>query len=67
MGSAHGRDLVDRGRVRRRRVQAPICDEFVDRVVSNVRALWLGVDGPDIGAELGAMTYTAQVEPVMRT
>jgi len=46
-------------------VEASIYDEFVDRVVSNVRALRLGVDGPDLGAELGAMTSTAQVDTVM--
>ncbi len=48
-------------------MEAPIYHEFVNRVVSNVRALRLGVDGPDIGAELGAMTSSANVGPVMRT
>ncbi|MGW4773118.1 hypothetical protein ACWEO2_34420 [Nocardia sp. NPDC004278] len=39
-------------------------DEFVNRVVSNMWAL--GDDGPGIGAELGAMTSTAQFDVVMR-
>lgn len=49
----------------RRAVSAggPIYDEFVDRVVSTVRALRLGVDCPDVGAEFEAMTCTAQVDP----
>ncbi|WP_040807933.1 aldehyde dehydrogenase family protein [Nocardia concava] len=42
-------------------VEAPIYDEFVARVVANVRALRRGTDGPHIGVELGAMTSAAQI------
>ncbi|WP_433622738.1 hypothetical protein [Nocardia sp. CA-120079] len=45
----------------------PDYDEFVDQVVSNLRALRYGVGGPDIDADLGAMTSTAQIELVRRT
>lgn len=45
-------------------VEAPVYDEFVARVVANVEALRQGIDGPHIGAELGAMTSAAQVDIV---
>lgn len=42
-------------------VEAPIYDEFVAKVVANVRALKQGIDGPGIGADVGAITSPAQI------
>ncbi|WP_433667696.1 aldehyde dehydrogenase family protein [Nocardia sp. CA-136227] len=45
-------------------VEAPIYDEFVERVVANVKALRSGTDGPHVGVELGAMTAAPQLDIV---
>lgn len=45
-------------------VEAPVYEEFVDRVVKNVKALRSGTDGPEIGADVGAMTSPTQIDIV---
>lgn len=42
-------------------VEAPIYDEFIAKVTANVKALRSGVDGPHIGADVGAVTSPAQL------
>lgn len=44
--------------------EAPIYDEFVRDVVAKVQSLRSGMDGPEIGAELGAITSAAQIDIV---
>jgi acyl-CoA reductase-like NAD-dependent aldehyde dehydrogenase len=45
-------------------VEAPVYDEFVERLADNVRNLRQGTDGRDYGAEQGAMVSPAQLEIV---
>lgn len=45
-------------------VESSVYEEFVDMVVARVKALKQGVDGPQIGADVGAMTTAAQIDIV---
>ncbi len=42
-------------------VEAPVYDEFVERVVAKAKALRSGFDGAEISADVGAMTAPAQI------
>jgi acyl-CoA reductase-like NAD-dependent aldehyde dehydrogenase len=45
-------------------VEEPIYDEFVSRFTAEVRTLNQGMDGPEHGKDVGAMTFPAQTEIV---
>jgi acyl-CoA reductase-like NAD-dependent aldehyde dehydrogenase len=50
--------------VERLYVEEPIYDEFVARFTEEVKTLNQGMDGPEHGKELGAMTFPAQTKIV---
>jgi acyl-CoA reductase-like NAD-dependent aldehyde dehydrogenase len=50
--------------VERLYVEEPIYDEFVSRLTDEVGKLNQGVDGPEYGKEVGAMTFPPQTEIV---
>jgi acyl-CoA reductase-like NAD-dependent aldehyde dehydrogenase len=52
--------------VERLYVEEPIYDEFVARLVREVGELKQGMDGREYGSDLGAMTFSPQVEIVER-
>ena len=45
-------------------VEGPLYDEFVRRLTDEVGKLGQGIDGPEYGSELGAMTFAPQMEIV---
>jgi betaine-aldehyde dehydrogenase len=45
-------------------VEAPVYDEFVQKVVEKVKALRQDVDGPKVSADVGAMISPAQIKIV---
>jgi acyl-CoA reductase-like NAD-dependent aldehyde dehydrogenase len=50
--------------VERLYVEEPIYDEFVSRLTEEARKLNQGMDGPEYGKDVGAMTFPAQVDIV---
>jgi acyl-CoA reductase-like NAD-dependent aldehyde dehydrogenase len=50
--------------VERLYVEEPVYDEFVSRLTEEVRKLNQGLDGPDFGKDVGAMSFPPQTEIV---